>query len=531
VGKLAKLRDLAGKAARWLGLDVPATHTSAVAADRFDDMTWHETLGQARALQDLTGTLAERSDYAADLVRDVFLAAVKASPQLRDRSAMDPSRLVNHQVLTALLETPEFTELRRESAGDPYAAAMAVLSLSSRLQTLLEQARHAQDAASAAAAARQDADAAREAVRQALEQAAAQADSDDGVPGTAARSAAHAMAQAEAADQVAAHAMQDASGALAAITAAARTAMRAAAADAAAQARSETALMHAWGVDPGQLRRMPFEERRRLAERLRGSRLGSFAALIGRFRAMAQAERARKTEHAPGELTGIEQSDDLAALIPSELAALGVPAMRAAFAVRMSERRLFTYATRGEEHAGHGAIIAAIDCSGSMAEPSVGGLTREAWAKACALALLDQARAGKRDFAAVLFGSATELKVYQFPRGQAAIGEVLDFAEFFWDGGTDFEAPLSLAADLLEAEYNQDGRQRGDIVLITDGECGVSETWMRAYHDRKAALGYRTFGIALGGQPGPVLTALSDNLRSIHDLADTSVARDIFRVT
>jgi uncharacterized protein with von Willebrand factor type A (vWA) domain len=279
---------------------------------------------------------------------------------------------------------------------------------------------------------------------------------------------------------------------------------------------------------------MSFEQRARLAERIRGGRLGQFADLIGRFRRMAAGQRARKTEGAPGELVGITLGDDLGRLIPSEMASLGVPALRAAFAARYAEQRLFVYETQGEEHTGQGAIICCVDCSGSMGIPRPGSglVTGEAWAKACALALLDQARAARRDFAGILFSSAGELATFRFPAGQPArIGDVLDFAELFYGGGTDFATPLDAAADLLAAEYNAGGRMRGDIVLITDGECGVAEEWMRPWQDRKARLGYRVFGISVGADPGPVLSALADNLRAVADLTTPDAASDIFRVT
>ena len=54
------------------------------------------------------------------------------------------------------------------------------------------------------------------------------------------------------------------------------------------------------------------------------------------------------------------------------------------------------------------------------------------------------------------------------------------------------------AAGLLEAEYNADGKMRGDIALITDGVRGVTEEWMRAWNERKAALGFRVLGIQIG---------------------------------
>ncbi|KAA2246006.1 VWA domain-containing protein, partial [Solihabitans fulvus] len=248
----------------------------------------------------------------------------------------------------------------------------------------------------------------------------------------------------------------------------------------------------------------------------------------------AAGERARKVEHVVGELVGITLGDDIARLIPSELATLGVPALRPVFAAKLAEGRLMLYDSRGEHTTGQGAIVACVDCSGSMRAPHAGGVTGEAWAKSCALALLDQARHAKRDFVGILFSSAGQVATFRFPAGQAPITEVLEFAETFFGGGTDFQVPLTVATELLEAEYNVAGRQRGDIVLITDGQCGVTEEWMRAWNDTKARLDFRSFGVAIGSaattRPGTVLDALCDNLRSIDDLTDTSAAADLFHV-
>jgi len=453
---------------------------------------------------------------------------------MRPAAEMDPSRMVNHQVAAATLASPEFTELRRETAGDPYAAAMAVITQGPALHRMLEKAEQAQQAAQAAADARQAAADAAQDVAAALERAAAQADEDGAVPSDAAQALQQAMDQAEQAQHTAEATASTAARDLATAAPGIRTAARAAAARAADQAREEAALMSAWGVGPGELQRRSFAQRAQLAQRLSSGRLREWAELIGRFRQMATGERARKTEHAPGELVGITLGDDLGRLIPSELASLGVPAMRATFAARYAEQRLFVYETRGEQNTGQGAIIACVDCSGSMSRPGMGRVSGEAWAKACALALLDQARAARRDFAGILFSSAHEVKTFRFPAGHPpAISDVLDFAEFTWNGGTDFATPLDSAAELLEAEYDTDGRMRGDIVFLTDGECGVTEDWMRSWQERKARLGYRVFGIAIAAAPGPVLAALSDNLRSITDLASpsaTGATRDMFRV-
>src|SRR5262249_35595935 len=175
---LVKLKDLAARAGRWLGLSAPAAHTTAVVSDRFDTMTWRDTYTQASALRDLADDLGQKNDYAEDLLSDAFLAAYKAEPELREAADMDPSRLVNRQVVGSLLGSPEFTDLRRETVGDPYASAMAVIAQGPALRRMLEQAREAQHAADEAAKARREAANAAQAAAVALEQAAAQARPD-----------------------------------------------------------------------------------------------------------------------------------------------------------------------------------------------------------------------------------------------------------------------------------------------------------------------------------------------------------------
>jgi uncharacterized protein with von Willebrand factor type A (vWA) domain len=524
---MGKLKDLAARAGRWLGLgaSAPARHTTAVVGDRFDDMTWDETYTAAASLRELGEDLAQTHHYAGDLLRDAFLAAYKAAPALRDRVDMDRSRLVNHQVIASMLAAPEFAELRRETAGDPYAAAMAVLAQAPVLRRLLEKAETAKAAADAAEQARRDAADTAQAVTTALEQASDAADLDGEVPTEQAGALEQALAAAEAAEQRAGEAGTAAEQAIDQAAPGMRAPARAAAAAAAEQARDETALMRSWGLGPGQLQRMDFDHRARLAHRLRTNRLAGFADLIGRFRTMASAERTRKTEHGVDELVGITLGDDLGRLIPSELASLGEPTLRTVFAARLAEQRLFVYETRGDESTGKGAIIACIDCSYSMNGP------REAWAKACALALLDQARTAGRDFAGILFSSAGENQVFRFPGHQPPpIEDVLDFAELFYGGGTDFATPLDAAAQILDEEYTGAARQHGDIVFITDGECSVTEDWMRGWRETKTRLDFRVFGISVAQRPGPVLEALADNVRTVDDLTDPDTSRDLFRV-
>ncbi|MEV1069606.1 VWA domain-containing protein [Streptomyces sp. NPDC050263] len=532
--KPRKINELASPAGRWLGLSAagPERHTAAVVADRFDRIAWRDTYEQSAGLRDLAEELNKRYDYTTDLLTDAFLAAYKVRPRLREREEMDLSRLVNHQVITSLVESPEFAELRRETAGDPYAAAMAVLAQAAALRRMLEHSRDAREQAEQARKAQQDAEGAATAVSEALQQAADEAAEDGTVPAPAADAVQQAI---EAAEAAARQAAQDAAQALAAASPGVRAAARNAAAKAAEAVREEAALMRAWGVAPSELERMPFDQRARLAERLRTGRLAQWAELIGRFRQMADGERARKVENATGELVGVTLGNDLSRVIPSELANLGLPELRAVFAVRYAAGELMLYDSQGEQATGQGAVIACVDTSHSMYEAGPGGVTREAWAKACALALLDQARHAGRDFVGILFSAADKIQVFRFLADQPAeIAQVLDFAETFLGGGTSYQTPLSAAGELLEEEFNDAARTRGDIVMITDDDCGVTEEWMRGWNDAKHRLDFRVFGVAVGtprvAETDSVLQALCDNLRSIEDLTDVHHAADLFRV-
>ena len=136
----------------------------------------------------------------------------------------------------------------------------------------------------------------------------------------------------------------------------------------------------------------------------------------------------------------------------------------------------------------------------------------------------------------ILFSAADKLQVFRFPGDRPApVTDVLDFAETFLGGGTDFQRPLGTAAKILEEEFDSESRARGDIVLITDDACEVSENWTRLWNEIKRRLDFRLFGIAIATPDtatasGSVLESLCDNLRTVDDLTDVHTTADLFRV-
>jgi uncharacterized protein with von Willebrand factor type A (vWA) domain len=507
-------------------------------ADRADLAALDQIMADCTALTALEATLADQYG-APGLVGDLWLAAYSRDPQLTDARETDPGQRAGRAIAAAMLRTPEHDELRRTTVGDPYAAAMSVLAQGPALRRMLNTLdKQGQGQGRAAHRAHQAAARATSAVQQAYADAAGavQANTEDDPIAEEVVDVQRAIAEAEAADAEAARADaamagQHGNGDMA--VALVRAAARDAAAHADAALAEEAAAMTAWGVGEGERQRLDADERMRLARKLRGGKLAQFAELIGRFRQMSTAQRSRRVEHARSEYIGVTLGDDLGSLVPSELANLTLPALRAQFAVRFAERQLMVYEQRGDDHEAQGAIIACIDCSYSMTYDDEHGITGEAYAKALALALLDQARDATppRDFAAILFSDTAEPAIC-FPAGKPVnLDDKLTMAELFPSGGTAFQPPLDAAVELLDTEYNTTGKQKADIVFITDGAALVSDTWLATWREAKKRLAFRCFGISIGewAEPELVLEEICDDLRRIEDLTDTHATADLFR--
>jgi uncharacterized protein with von Willebrand factor type A (vWA) domain len=532
---LGRVRE---SAAPWLnrpGYPPPRARQARVveSADRADAVALDQIMTDCTALAELDAALTEHYG-AAGLVDDLWMAAYSRDPHVADAREVAPAQRANRAIAAAMVGTPEHDELRRATVGDPYAAAMSVLAQGPALRQMLRtldtggQQRDAHRAHQAADRAAGD-------VQQAYAAAAGAAGEDAPdeaeVPQPLVTDVQRAVAEAEGADADAARAAAELAGqhergelAVALVRAAAREAT----AEAVDELAAEAIAMTAWGIGPGECQRLDADARMRLADKLRGGKLARFAELIGRFRQMSTAQRSRRVEHARSEYVGVTLGDDVGSLIPAELANLALPALRAQFAVRYAEARLMIYDQRGEDHEGQGAIIACIDCSYSMVvNPDEHGITGEAYAKALALALLEQAREATppRDFAAILFSDHAEPPIC-FPADRPVnVDDKLAMASLFPGGGTDFTDPLDAAVELLEAEYNTTGKQKADVVFITDGTAEVDEVWLTKWRQAKKRLGFRCFGISIGEWADPEL-ALDD---ICDDLSDTHATADLFR--
>ena len=281
---------------------------------------------------------------------------------------------------------------------------------------------------------------------------------------------------------------------------------------------------HDFSLEFGQGGRLSSAERLELGRHLaRNRKLGELARLVGRFKQDARALRRNTLERGVTEAYDVERGADLGRLIPAELLALHHPGLRRDLGRRLLEGELLQYRLREEEQKGKGPMVVCIDVSSSMEGD------KELWAKAVSLTLMDIARRQRRLFRAVLFSSGpASLKVLdlnQERRYRPELKKVMELAEYFPGGGTDFQQPIDAAMELIEHKR----LRRADIVIITDGESQVAPEWLAELRRRKEALQFSIFAVLVdvGSSELSTLAQLSDRVTSVKKLSAEGT-REIF---
>jgi uncharacterized protein with von Willebrand factor type A (vWA) domain len=280
----------------------------------------------------------------------------------------------------------------------------------------------------------------------------------------------------------------------------------------------------AWGTSLGSGQRSPPGQKLELGKRLAGNeKLKKLSRMIGRMKFNALALRKKIFERSSEEILEVERGDAVHRLLPPELLSLSHPLLRKDFARRFLDQELLQYSLRGVEEKGKGPMIVCLDGSSSMAGD------KEIWSKAVTLTLLEIARRQRRLFRSICFSSEDmPLQVLDLNVGSRYEPEalkVMDLAEYFPGGGTDFQKPLDAALECLQrSKY-----KKGDIVFITDGECQVSSEWAEDFRKEKERLGFSLYSILIDVGPSSLgtLKEFSDRITTIKQLTGDEV-KDIF---
>lgn len=270
-----------------------------------------------------------------------------------------------------------------------------------------------------------------------------------------------------------------------------------------------------WSLTIGSGYRSPAGRKLELGKRLAGNeKLRKLARMVGRMKFHALALRKNVFERSSEEILAVQRGDRIERLLPHEFLTLHQPILRRDFYRRFLDQELFQYSLRGIEEKGKGPMVVCLDGSSSMAGE------KEIWSKAVTLTLLEIARRQRRLFRSICFSSAdTPLQTLDMnPRERYEVEpeKVMDLAEYFPGGGTDFEKPLQNALECLKKSRYR----KGDIVFITDGECQVTPVWAESFRKEKETLGFSLFSILIDVGPSSLgtLKEFSDRITTIKQL-------------
>jgi uncharacterized protein with von Willebrand factor type A (vWA) domain len=256
-----------------------------------------------------------------------------------------------------------------------------------------------------------------------------------------------------------------------------------------------------------------------LALRLRSDRrLKRIALLAGRLKRIAASKRRQRVRHGADEITDIEQGAHLGRALPSELGKLAHPRRRLDFFRSLLERQILQYQLVGSEQLGRGPLVLLLDKSASMA---TGDGSRDVWASALALALLEHAHAERRTFALVAFNGGITYEATIRPT------ERLPQEALFvtCTGGTRIATAVDRGLQLVAAGA---ALRKADLVLITDGRDDAIED-APALRARARALNASILGLAIDS-PAEQLDVWCDHAYGITDLStvNTDAANALF---
>lgn len=235
-------------------------------------------------------------------------------------------------------------------------------------------------------------------------------------------------------------------------------------------------------------------------------------------------EEERRPE--PAAVDGVRRSRNLARMAGSETLNLTHPVLRRLWRARFAEAQLLSYDDRAREtspaplprpappahrhmptHAGRGPLIVCLDTSGSMRGAP------ESVAKACVLQALRSAHAGQRPCRLLAFGGPQEVQERDLTLDAAGLDHLLDLMGQSFDGGTDVQTPIERAIERVQTA----GWQEADLLIVSDGEFGVTPDTLQQLRDAKQQLGLRAHGILIGDRETIGLLEVCDHLYWVRE--------------
>jgi uncharacterized protein with von Willebrand factor type A (vWA) domain len=134
-------------------------------------------------------------------------------------------------------------------------------------------------------------------------------------------------------------------------------------------------------------------------------------------------------------------------------------------------------------------------------------------AKACVLQALRSAHSGHRPCRLLAFGGPDEIVERDLTLDAVGLEHLLDLMGQSFDGGTDVQTPIERAIALVQTE----GWQEADLLIVSDGEFGVTHATLAALRDAKQRLSLRVHGILIGDRETVGLVEVCDHLHWVRE--------------
>lgn len=451
--------------------------------DRFDSTLFNDLLKASGALKDVMTTPPISNEPWKAMIQDVWAGYFKFNPELNPEENLESAYRANRPFIEKFLDDPDTKETRIYTVLDELSAGIAAIGTAKKLN---EEISHRPD------------------LKQKFEEFFKEV-------------------KKAGPDGVGEEAIQNIKASFEASARDIRRAIKEAVEAGKEASENLNVNLKGWGMEPGDLKHMPMESRLELANYLCTTKnMQELARIIGRFRNLAKNRQKTKVKSKRDEIHSITLGNNLAHVLPSELAKLKNPILKKEFYRRYNQKSLLQYDLKAPQSKGQGPIVGIIDVSGSMGEMNgEENGTPLRVAIATALALVDTATRQKRK-AYLIFFNSDIIKEVEFS-GKPEPEKFFEVAKIGPSGGTNYEKPLTRGLEVIQ----ENSYKNADLVFITDGKAPLNDDFINNFNQVKGEKGFKVYSVLLGFK-NEEMKKWSDKIWSIGKVIDDETAGELF---
>ncbi len=272
------------------------------------------------------------------------------------------------------------------------------------------------------------------------------------------------------------------------------------------------------GNEDGKFQKVSYEEKLELAKALtKSSIIKHISKRLGKMKTFIE-----DVNKNPGKygltIAGVGIGNNLNRILNCEKVLLSDKDLENQFYKKYLNKTLLQYEVQGEDEI-KGPLIVCIDNSESMEG------NKEYFAKAAAISMLQMAVLDRRPYRCVLFDNTVN-KVVDSKKNDYDLKKIIEIAQTFHGGGTEFEPPLEKVVETLyEHKF-----KKADILFITDGEPVkfLSEEFKEKLDVLKKKRKFIIHGIIIGAANEKYMKEFCDYIIRFDDLADEKELINIF---